>query len=60
VRLAVKQQRLAPGQAVFHYFRGDGTGVDFVSPQIDADGMLDQWPAGFFDELENTLDQLIG
>lgn len=59
VRLAVKQKRLAPGQAVFHYFRGDGTGVDFVSPQVDADGMLDQWPSGFFDELENTLEQLI-
>ncbi|MGW5940244.1 AAA family ATPase [Streptomyces celluloflavus] len=59
VRLAVKQKRLTPGQAVFHYFRGDGTGVDFVSPRIDADGMLDQWPSGFFDELENTLEQLI-
>ncbi|MCM2387911.1 AAA family ATPase [Streptomyces albipurpureus] len=60
VRLAVKQGRITPGQAVFHYFRGDGTSVDFVSPQVDADGMLDQWPSGFFDELENTLDQLIG
>ncbi|MET3982529.1 DUF3696 domain-containing protein [Streptomyces sp. PvR034] len=60
VRLAVKQGRLTPEQAVFHYFRGDGTGVDFVSPRVDADGMLDQWPPGFFDELENTLDQLIG
>ncbi|WP_415949143.1 AAA family ATPase [Streptomyces sp. KLOTTS4A1] len=59
VRLAVKQGRIAPGQTVFHYFRGDGTGADFVSPRIDADGMLDQWPSGFFDELENTLDQLI-
>ncbi|UUN29682.1 DUF3696 domain-containing protein [Streptomyces sp. FIT100] len=60
VRLAVKQGRITPGQAAFHYFRGDGTGVDFVSPRVDADGMLDQWPSGFFDELENTLDQLIG
>ncbi|MCW5250590.1 AAA family ATPase [Streptomyces sp. SHP 1-2] len=60
VRLAVKQGRITPGQAVFHYFRGDGTGVDFASPRIDADGMLDEWPPGFFDELENTLDQLIG
>lgn len=60
VRLAVKQRRLAPGQAAFHYFRGDGTGVDVISPKSDADGMLDQWPEGFFDELENTLDQLIG
>jgi predicted ATPase len=60
VRLAVKNGRLTPGQAVFHYFRGDGTGVEVVSPRVDADGMLDQWPTGFFDELENTLDQLIG
>ncbi|WP_406422500.1 DUF3696 domain-containing protein [Streptomyces sp. NBC_00873] len=60
VRLAVKRGRLAPAQVVLHYFRGDGTGVDFVSPQVDTDGMLDQWPEGFFDELENTLDQLIG
>ncbi|MET9294321.1 DUF3696 domain-containing protein [Streptomyces sp. NPDC003077] len=60
VRLAVKQGRITPDGAVFHYFRGDGTGVEVVSPRVDADGMLDQWPTGFFDELENTLDQLIG
>ncbi|MDX2680023.1 AAA family ATPase [Streptomyces soliscabiei] len=60
VRLAVKQGRIAPGRTVFHYFRGDGSGAQFVSPRIDSDGMLDQWPTGFFDELENTLDQLIG
>jgi predicted ATPase len=60
VRLAVKQRRLTPAQAVFHYFTGDGTGVEVVSPRVDEDGMLDQWPTGFFDELENTLDQLIG
>ena len=60
VRLAVKQGGLTPEQAVFHYFRGDGTGAEVVTPRIDADGMLDQWPSGFFDELENTLDQLIG
>lgn len=59
VRLAVKQGRLTPGQVALHYFRGDGTGVDVVSPKVDRDGLLDQWPEGFFDELENTLDQLI-
>ncbi|MFK0015472.1 DUF3696 domain-containing protein [Streptomyces sp. NPDC091027] len=60
VRLAVKQRRLAPDQVVLHYFRGDGTGVGFVTPRVDEDGLLDQWPEGFFDELENTLDQLLG
>lgn len=60
VRLAVKRGLLAPEQAVLHYFRGGGgEGIDVVSPGIDRDGRLDQWPEGFFDELENTLDQLL-
>ncbi|MEU5400205.1 DUF3696 domain-containing protein [Streptomyces sp. NPDC005963] len=60
VRLAVKQGGLTPEQVVLHYFRGNGTGAEIVSPRVNADGRIDQWPAGFFDELENTLDQLIG
>ncbi|MFI8940069.1 DUF3696 domain-containing protein [Streptomyces syringium] len=60
VRLAVKRGVLAPDQAVLHYFRGDGAGVNVTSPRIDRDGLLDQWPEGFFDELENTLDELLG
>ncbi|MER5783691.1 DUF3696 domain-containing protein [Streptomyces mobaraensis] len=59
VRLAVKRGMLAPEQAALHYFRGDGTGVEVVTPRIDRDGLLDQWPEGFFDELENTLDELL-
>jgi predicted ATPase len=59
VRLAVKRGLLTPDQAVLHYFRGDGTGVDVVTPHIDRDGHLDQWPDGFFDELENTLEKLL-
>ncbi|MBZ9598605.1 DUF3696 domain-containing protein [Streptomyces erythrochromogenes] len=59
VRLAVKQGRVTPAQVVLHYFRGNGTGAEVVSPRVNADGRIDQWPSGFFDELENTLDQLI-
>ncbi|WP_062207664.1 DUF3696 domain-containing protein [Streptomyces sp. NBRC 109706] len=58
-RLAVKSGALAPEDVLPHYFRGDGTGADVVSPRVDRDGLLDQWPEGFFDELENTLDQLL-
>ncbi|MFC7260256.1 AAA family ATPase [Streptomyces lutosisoli] len=58
VRLAVKRG-LTPDQAVLHYFRGKGEAADVVSPSIDRDGRLDQWPEGFFDELENTLEQLL-
>ncbi|WP_435059324.1 AAA family ATPase [Streptomyces sp. bgisy060] len=59
VRLAVKQGRVTPEEVVLHYFRGNGTGAEIVSPRVNADGRIDQWPSGFFDELENTLDQLI-
>lgn len=59
VRLAVKQGRVAPDQVLLHFFRGNGTGVEVVTPRVNTDGRIDQWPTGFFDELENTLDQLI-
>ncbi|NEB09624.1 DUF3696 domain-containing protein [Streptomyces coelicoflavus] len=60
MRLAVKQGLLAPEQAVVHFFRStDGSGVEVITPHIDEDGQLDQWPMGFFDELENTLVQLL-
>ncbi|MFF0681840.1 DUF3696 domain-containing protein [Streptomyces tendae] len=60
MRLAVKQGLLAPEQALVHFFRStDGSGVEVITPHIDEDGQLDQWPMGFFDELENTLVQLL-
>lgn len=59
VRLAVKRRVLAPDGAVLHYFRGGTTSSQVASPRVDRDGMLDQWPEGFFDELENTLDELL-
>lgn len=59
VRIAVKQGVLRPEDAVVHYFRGNGAGTDVVTPRIDKDGMVEQWPEGFFDEWENSLDQLL-
>jgi len=59
-RLAVKQGRLKAEDALIHFFRGDGTGVEIVSPVLSPDGMLSEWPEGFFDETDNTLDQLLG
>ncbi|MFD8113780.1 AAA family ATPase [Streptomyces microflavus] len=59
VRIAVKQEALRPEDAVIHFFRGNGSGAEVVTPRIDEDGMLAQWPEGFFDEWENSLDQLL-
>jgi predicted ATPase len=59
VRIAVKQGVLQPQDTVVHYFSGNGAGAQVVTPRIDKDGMLEQWPEGFFDEWENSLDQLL-
>ncbi|GLW51969.1 hypothetical protein Stsp02_76290 [Streptomyces sp. NBRC 14336] len=59
VRIAVKHGVLRPENAVVHYFSGNGAGAEVVTPRIDKDGMLEQWPEGFFDEWENSLDQLL-
>ncbi|MBH5337423.1 DUF3696 domain-containing protein [Streptomyces pactum] len=59
VRIAVKQGVLQPQDTVVHYFSGNGAGAEVVTPRIDKDGMLEQWPEGFFDEWENSLDRLL-
>ncbi|WP_086804349.1 AAA family ATPase [Streptomyces caniscabiei] len=59
VRIAVKQGALQPEDAVIHFFRGNGSGAEVITPRVDKDGMLAQWPEGFFDEWENSLDQLL-
>jgi predicted ATPase len=61
VRLVVKTGGLAGEDIRLHYFhRPDGMAVNLVSPVIDRDGMLSDWPAGFFDEWDLTLDRLLG
>jgi predicted ATPase len=59
VRIAVKQRALQPDDAVIHFFRGNGSGAEVITPRVDEDGMLAQWPEGFFDEWENSLDKLL-
>ncbi|WP_133510578.1 AAA family ATPase [Candidatus Thiosymbion oneisti] len=51
IRIAVKAGLLAPELAVFHYFTRTELGaIEIDSPRIDAEGRLDRWPEGFFDE----------
>ncbi|MFF2125613.1 DUF3696 domain-containing protein [Streptomyces olivochromogenes] len=58
-RLAVKQGRLKASDTAIHYFRGNGAGVEIVTPVVSEDGTLSEWPEGFFDETDHTLDQLL-
>jgi predicted ATPase len=60
-RLAVKSGNLSPSELVIHFFTGiteKGHGV--VSPSIDKNGQLSDWPEGFFDQSEKDLTQLAG
>jgi predicted ATPase len=60
VRLTVKRGQLSADDVRLHYFQRKADGViDIVSPAIGPDGMLSQWPPGFFDEWDRSLDQLL-
>jgi predicted ATPase len=60
VRLAVKHARLSAEDVRLHYFQRHADGViKIVSPSIGPDGMLSQWPPGFFDEWDRSLDELL-
>lgn len=59
VRLAVKRGVLRPDDVALHYFSREDDGIKIESPAIGPDGMLSQWPPGFFDEWDRSLDQLL-
>ena len=63
VRVAVKDQIIQPKKvSLFFLQRQANTKIhasEVVYPHIDADGRIDQWPVGFFDEWDNQLDRLL-
>lgn len=67
IRVAVREGRASPEQVGFHYFRRitetrerEERIVHVVdSPRIDADGRLDAWPPGFFDQYDIALEKLL-
>jgi predicted ATPase len=54
IRIAVRDHDLSPREVAFHFFERGAASSDgsaqVVSPTVDSDGRIDQWPAGFFDE----------
>jgi predicted ATPase len=61
VRLAVKEAVVGSTDVSVYFFTGaspDSHGV--VSPVIDTQGRVDQWPGGFFDQAERDLGRLAG
>ena len=61
IRLAVKRRgSVEPSQVEIHFFSRDIDGASrHLSPKIDADGRLDAWPEGFFDQFDQALAALL-
>jgi len=60
VRLAVKRGSIDHQKVAIHFFgQVGGTAGSLLSPMIDADGRLDEWPDGFFDQLDVALSDLL-
>lgn len=63
IRIAVKEGLVPAADVAVHFFglaeNGHPGANGMVSPRIDADGRLDRWPEGFFDQLDVALQRLI-
>jgi predicted ATPase len=63
IRIAVKQALLSHEELALHFFTWQRNGRESQhvhrSPRMNAQGRLDHWPEGFFDQWERSLDQLL-
>ncbi|WP_370979002.1 DUF3696 domain-containing protein [Agaribacterium sp. ZY112] len=60
IRLAIAKGYLPHTQLKTHFFNKpiDGTTARVTSINCDEDGYMDQWPDGFFDQIESDLSKL--
>ena len=60
VRLAAKRGIVNRDEVRLHFFTRRAAGeIEVESPVVEADGRLSRWPAGFFDQWDHDLDQLL-
>jgi predicted ATPase len=55
LRVGIKCKELEPSDFCIFYFGQQ----EIFKPKVDADGRIDDWPDGFFDEWDNNLMQLL-
>jgi predicted ATPase len=64
IRIAAKLHEIDARKVKINFFtsamEGDRSRSQIASPVLDQDGRVSQWPRGFFDEWENSLDSLLG
>jgi predicted ATPase len=61
IRLAVKTgTSVVPSDVEIHFFARESDGTSrILSPKLDANGRLDIWPDGFFDQFDQALSALL-
>jgi predicted ATPase len=60
-RLAVKEKAISADAVHVHFFTGASrTAHGVISPAMDDDGRIEEWPPGFFDQAERDLARLSG
>ncbi len=61
VRLAVKSKIIPNSDVKIHFFTGVGSaGHGVLSPALDTEARINEWPDGFFDQAEKDLSRLAG
>ncbi len=61
VRRSVKETGIKAQEVALHFFRPRTQDADqVVSPQLDAEGNIDHWPEGFFDQFEKDVGYFAG
>ena len=62
IRVAVRQKIIEPDKVRLYYLSRPANTNQLSSkvdsPRVDKDGRIDEWPEGFFDEWEKSLEQL--
>lgn len=61
MRIAVKNGIVPANHVAAHFFtrKAGELAPHVASPQLNAQGMIDEWPDGFFDEWDRNLDSLL-
>jgi predicted ATPase len=64
ILIAVHAGLLEPDKIDLHFFqrsnKPDDMSSEIISPKVNRDGRLDQWPDGFFDEWDKSVEILLG
>jgi predicted ATPase len=64
IRRAVYEKTLPPNETAIHFFNSRPRCPDdyahVISPRMDVNGSLSEWPSGFFDQAEHDMSVLAG